>query len=317
MPKPYGPEIRRLVIAALSAGKTIDDAADELGLGRATVNRWSSRFNNTGNVDAKPTGGARNIKLNQDDVAKLVDIVRQKPDSTLDELVDLLEAETGKRVGSSTVDRRLRAEKITRKKKSIKASERNSPRVVELREGFKEWQGKQEAHRLVFVDESGSNIAMTRTHGRSPVGEPVAEYVPRNRGDVLTMIGALTVCGLDAMMTIEGGTDAVVFNAFITEVLGPRLTAGDIVILDNAGAHKDPRIKDAIEARGARLVFLPPYSPELNPIEECWAKVKSLLRDAGARTIEALNQAISDALDRVTPSDACGWIAHAGYVLGI
>ena len=127
------------------------------------------------------------------------------------------------------------------------------------------------------------------------------------------MIGALTVCGLTTMMTIEGGTDAAVFLAFVTEVLGPRLTPGDMVILDNAGAHKDARIKDAVEARGAKLVFLPPYSPDLNPIEECWSKVKSLLRSAAARTKDELNQALSTILDLVTPSDACGWIGHAGY----
>jgi transposase len=119
------------------------------------------------------------------------------------------------------------------------------------------------------------------------------------------MIGALTVCGLTTMMTIEGGTDAAVFLAFVTEVLGPRLTPGDMVILDNAGAHKDARIKDAVEARGAKLVFLPPYSPDLNPIEECWSKVKSLLRSAAARTKDELNQALSTILDLVTPSDAC------------
>jgi transposase len=313
MPKPYGPEFRRDVIEALQSGLTLDEAAAHFSLGRATVNRWSSRFNKTGRAEAKPTGGPRNIKLDQSDLEVLLELVKAQPDATLEELVKLLEGKTGKRVGRSTVGRGLKKLNVTRKKKSLVASERDAPRVQDLRAKFTAWQGSLEPHRLVFVDEAGSHIAMTRTHGRSLRGEPVVARVPRNRGAVLTMIGALTVCGLTTMMTIEGGTDAAVFLAFVTEVLGPRLTPGDMVILDNAGAHKDARIKDAVEARGAKLVFLPPYSPDLNPIEECWSKVKSLLRSAAARTKDELNQALSTILDLVTPSDACGWIGHAGY----
>lgn len=154
---------------------------------------------------------------------------------------------------------------------------------------------------------------MTREHAWAPRGEPVTEAVPRNRGDVTTMIGALCMTGLLAMMTVEGGTDAAVFYAFVDQVLAPKLKPGDIVVVDNVGAHKPIAIRRRIEAAGATLLFLPPYSPDLNPIEECWSKFKAGLRKFGAFTRDELHFAIADGFTRISPSDAQGWFRHAGY----
>lgn len=156
---------------------------------------------------------------------------------------------------------------------------------------------------------------MTPTHGRAPIGERVTGLVPRNRGTVTTMLGALTLTGISAMMTIEGATTGPVFSTFVEHMLLPRLKPGDVVVLDNVGAHKVPRAKELVESVGARLLFMPPYHPELNPIEEAWSKIKTILRAAEARTIEALDNAIAAAVTAVTPSDAIGWIRHAGYQL--
>jgi transposase len=154
---------------------------------------------------------------------------------------------------------------------------------------------------------------MTREYARAPRGERAHGQVPRNRGEVTTMLGALDANGVRAMMTVEGGTDADVFEAFLEQVLVRKLRPGDIVVLDNVGAHKPHGMRQLVEAAGARLLFLPPYSPDLNPIELCWSKLKAALKDFGARTRDALDQAIKRAMDLVGADDAEAWFRHCGY----
>lgn len=167
--------------------------------------------------------------------------------------------------------------------------------------------------RFKFVDESGINLALTRLYGRAPRGERAVGSAPINYGENVTLIGALGSQGLDALLTIAGATDGEVFRAYTERILCPTLAAGDIVIMDNLGAHKVIGIREAIEARGAQLIYLPPYSPDLSPIERCWSKIKAALRTAGARTYRALNRAIKQALDSISESDASAWFAHCGY----
>ncbi len=169
--------------------------------------------------------------------------------------------------------------------------------------------------RLKFIDESGTNISMTRLYGRAPRGARVVGSVPQNYGENVTLLAALSVTGISAVMTVEGATDGLVFLAYVEEVLAPTLSAGDIVVLDNLGAHKVEGVREAIEGKGARLIYLPPYSPDLNPIERCWSKIKTFLRAAKARTREALEEAIRRALATVTDSDARAWFKHCGYAL--
>lgn len=195
----------------------------------------------------------------------------------------------------------------------MSATERETPRIQEWRHRFLEFAKKLDPLRLVFVDEAGSHIGMTRDYARAPIGERVSGIVPRNRGNVTTMLGALDVRGVRALMTVEGGTDADVFEAFLEHVLVPKLRPGDIVILDNVGAHKPEGMRSLIEAAGASLIFLPPYSPDMNPIELCWSKLKAALKDFGARTVEDLHQAIRRAMDLVCADDAMGWFTHCGY----
>lgn len=169
--------------------------------------------------------------------------------------------------------------------------------------------------RFKFVDESGVNLALTRLFGRAPRGERVCDSVPKNYGENVTMLGALSVSGVEALMTVSGATDGEVFLAFVREVLSPTLTPGDVVVWDNLGAHRSQAVRAAVEAKGARLMFLPPYSPDMNPIERCWSKIKTALRAAKARTREALEAAIKQALATVTESDARAWFNHCGYAL--
>ena len=158
-------------------------------------------------------------------------------------------------------------------------------------------------------------MALTPLYGRAPRGERAVGSAPINYGQNLTLIGALGSAGLDALLMIEGPTDGEVFRAYTERILCPTLEAGDIVVMDNLGAHKVSGIREAIEARGAQLLYLPPYSPDLSPIEACWSKIKQALRATGARTRRKLQRAIKRALETITESDALAWFAHCGYEL--
>ena len=195
-------------------------------------------------------------------------------------------------------------------KKSKIASERE-----EEARGLWRWLASRfGARRLVFVDESGFHTSMTRLRARAPRGKRAYGKVPRNRGKNTTLIAAITLEGaMGESMTLEGATDAEAFEAYVEHFLAPSLGEGQVVVLDGLGAHRTQKVRELIEARGADLVFLPSYSPDLNPIEEAFSKIKALVRKEGARVREALVEAIGRALGAVTPKDAAGWFAYAGY----
>ena len=154
---------------------------------------------------------------------------------------------------------------------------------------------------------------MTRRYGRAQYGRRVADAVPKNFGLNVTILGALSCNGLDAVMTVEGATDTAVFRAYVEQVLVPTLVVDDVVVMDNLSVHKVSGIREAIEATGARLLYLPPYSPDYSPIESCWSKLKAILRKAKARSREALDEALTQAIEHITQSDAKGWFNLCGY----
>jgi transposase len=168
---------------------------------------------------------------------------------------------------------------------------------------------------LVFVDESGANIKMARAYARAPRGERAVGRVPRNHGTPTSMVAALTPDGLRATATQLGAFDTASFAAYVRDVLCPALRPGQVVALDNLSAHKSPAVRDAIEAAGCAVLFLPPYSPDFAPIELAWAHIKTALRAAAARTQEALDAAIAAAWRRVTPDHARAYFRHCGYPL--
>jgi transposase len=204
---------------------------------------------------------------------------------------------------------------LTPKKKSLHASERDTPRVQQARQDYRQQITALDLRRVKFVDEAGVNLAMTRLYGRAPAGERAMGSVPQNYGPNVTMLGTLGVQGLEAVMTVDGATDTEVFRTYVKQVLGPTLTPGDIVVMDNLQAHKAVGVQQAIARRGARLRYLPPYSPDLSPIELCWAKLKTALRKAKARTRAALDGAIAEAMTTVSHTDVWGWFKHCGYPL--
>ncbi len=161
---------------------------------------------------------------------------------------------------------------------------------------------------LVFLDETASHVAMTPRYGRAPRGTRVYGAVPRNRGRNVTLIATLSTAGLGAL-------DGPAFAAYVRAFLAPTLRPGQIVVLDNLAVHRNAAARRLIEARGCRLLFPPPYSPDFSPIEHAFSKLKACLRRAGARTRDALEAAIADALAAITSDDARGWFRHCGYPL--
>jgi transposase len=173
---------------------------------------------------------------------------------------------------------------------------------------------EQEASQYVFVDECGSNIALTPLYARSPKGQRATDSVPRNRGKNTTLIASLSLEGVGASMIIEGAANAAAFEAYVEHILVPSLHSGQVVVMDNLRVHKSARVRHLIEEAQCQLLFLPAYSPDFSPIEEMFSKVKAFLRRMRARTREALEEAIAQALLTVTSQDAHGWFGHCGYV---
>jgi len=203
---------------------------------------------------------------------------------------------------------------VSSKKKSLRAAEQDRPDVKVQREAWRAKAAPLDVHRLVFLDESGAKTNMTRLYGRSFDGQRVVDATPQGHWCTTTMLAAMRIDGRIAPMVIPGPTDADVFEAYVGQVLVGSLRPGDIVVMDNLAPHKSPGVIAMIEAVGAEVWFLPPYSPDLNPIEKMWSKIKAFLRKAKARTYEALLAAVKAALQEVTRSDAQHWFQSCGYI---
>lgn len=211
---------------------------------------------------------------------------------------------------------RVEAFTIASKKKSLYDSQQDSARVKRLRRKF----SKQIAqkfhpllHHLKFLDEFGAHLGMTRRYGRAAPGKRVSEATPGFSGSHYTVVALMGLDGTAAPLIFEGAMNTRVFESYVEQMLVPTLCTGDCVVMDNLSSHKSEKVRQLIEARGARLIFLPPYSPDLNPIEKCWSKIKTALRAAKARTFESLVTALAKALDSVSLADIQSWFAHCGY----
>ena len=194
-------------------------------------------------------------------------------------------------------------------KKSLAASER----VEADRAAFRQRVAPLDRRRFVFTDETGFHLAMTRLYGRAPRGQRVAQSAPRNHGKRVSLISSLSLRGMVAPFSIEGAVDTLVFDAYVSKLLLPQLRGGDIVLLDNLPVHQASQIEEAVATRKAQVLWLPAYSPDFSPLENCWSKVKALVRGRQPRTSKELNVAINGALKAVTLDDIDGWFKHCGY----
>jgi transposase len=177
--------------------------------------------------------------------------------------------------------------------------------------------GALDPRRLVFVDEMGTNTSLSPPYAYAPKGRRAYAQVPRNRGANITLLASMSLEGMGPCLAVEGTTTATVFEAYVEQVLAPSLRRGQIVVLDNLGAHKSERARELVEERGCQLLYLPAYSPDFNPIEEAFSKIKGALRKAQARTRAALIEALGVAISAVTGRDARGFFEHSGYRLPV
>ncbi len=198
-------------------------------------------------------------------------------------------------------------------KKTAHASEQDRPDILKRREDWFEGQPDLDPERLVFIDETWASTNMARRYGRAPRGERLRVGVPHGHWKTTTFVAGLRLTGMVAPMVLDGPINGVSFQAYVDQVLVPELRPGDIVVMDNLGSHKGAGVRDAIEAAGARLLYLPPYSPDFNPIENAFSKLKALLRKAAARTVDGLWNTIGALLPAFTPQECANFFAAAGY----
>jgi transposase len=306
----YSQDLRTRIIATVERGEgSLRQIAQRFLVSLSFVTRLLHHYRTTGSLEPKPHGGGRQPALGPAQLKRLRALIKKTPDATLEEL------RRGLGVACSTMAlaRAVRKLKITRKKKVLHAQERDSPEVQQKRRDFLEELAGIDPRRLVFVDETGANTSMTRTHGRAPVGERVHGAVP-GHWDSVTLICGLRLSGVTAPVVFSGATDTAAFQSYVEQVLVPELRPADVVIWDNLKPHQAQAVVAAVERGGARVVPLPPSSPDLTPIEEMYSKVKGALRSAAARSTVAIYAAIGSALHEVSPQDILGWFhSRAAY----
>lgn len=198
-------------------------------------------------------------------------------------------------------------------KKTLKASEQNREDIKQKRDSWLQFQKNVDINRLIFLDETGAKTNMTRLYGRSKKGKRCNDSAPDGRWERTTILSALRLTGETYTIVFEGATDGEMYNAYVKNVLTPALKPGDVVVMDNLNVHKSEIARKLISDAGAECLFLPAYSPDLNPIEKMWSKIKSILRGMKARTSDTLYEAIKFALNEVNANDAKGWFASCGY----
>jgi transposase len=306
--RPLSNDLRERILAAVDNHEgSRRQIAKRFRVDTSTITRLLQLRRQAGSIEPRPHAGGKRPALDRAALERLRLLVEEDPDATLGQLRGRL----GVPGSIMIVWRALRKLGITRKKKTKHASERDRPDVRRRRRSFRREIKPIEPKRLVFVDETGVTTAMTPTYGRAPSGERVISSAPASWESV-TVIAALGLDGARAPLAVSGSIDAATFLAYVEQVLVPALREGDVVVFDNLASHLAPGVAEAIEGAGARVLSLPPYSPDLNPIEEMFSKLKELLRRAAARTKDHLIEAIGEALRRVTRQDIIGWFQQAG-----
>ena len=298
------------MVAAVERGdSTIEEVAAAFGVGQTFVKKMLRQHRETGDLRPRPHGGGQSPRLSDKHLKLLRSEAKRSPDKTAAALRDHLEESGGASVSRPTVSRALSRPGLSRKK-TLAASERNAYK----RAWFWRRARGMNHRRFIFLDESAVNTAMTPTHGRAPRGGRVHGSAPRNYGEQTSIVGALSFGrGLLATMTLTGAVDTLASDAYLARTLCPRLRKGDVVALDNLNVHKASQVERVAEGRGAQVLWLPPYSPDFSPSEQCWSKIKAALRAAKARTREELEKAPAHAIALVTKSDIRGWFKHCGY----
>ena len=283
------------------------------GIAPSTAIKWVRAWRLTGSYRPRAQGGDRRSHRIEARAETVLALVEETPDMTLAEIAAHLESEHGLRVSQSTVWRFFHRRGITFKK-TAHASEQQRPDVLRAPASLvREPSPNLDPDRLVFVDETGASTKMARRSGRALRGHRCRAPVSHGHWKTTTFVGALRLSGMTAPMVLDGAMHGAAFLAYVEQVLVPTLEPGDIVVMDNLPAHRSAAVREAIHRAGAELRFLPPYSPDLNPIEMAFSKFKADLKRRAARTVTELWEAIGHATDIFTPAECQNYFAAAGY----
>lgn len=306
----YSSDFRQRIMAACDRGRSPHDVAEMFNVAASWVRRLKQWRRERGSIEPRPCGGSE-PKLGPPQQAAIHAHFTAHPDTTIGELKAALQTD----VSEVTVWRAARRLGYRFKKKSTHAAEQNRPDVVtRRRQGVEQTQGIDPS-RWVFLDESGAKTNLTRGYGWGLGGDRVVDAVPHGHWHTTTMLAAIRVAGVipEACLALEGAMSSAVFRQYVEQMLVPTLAPGDIVVMDNLASHKGKGVAEAIQAAGAELWYLPPYSPDLNPIERMWSKVKQLIKKTQARAQATLYDAIGDALAAVNATELAHYYAAAGY----
>ena len=315
MPKPYSLDLRERVVSYVEAGHSRRAAAAHFRVSPSFVINLMTAFRQRGAVTPKALGGWRHSKLDPHRVF-ILRRVAEKDDISMPELAGELRAASGVKADPASLSRWVIRNGLSFKKKAFRPANAIGSDVRQAREAWKaerQLKMQTEPHRLVFIDETGTNTKMTRARGRCERGERLRSKAPFGHWKTQTFVAGLRCGALAAPWVIDAPMDRTIFETYVRTQLVPTLQEGDIVILDNLPAHKSPAAEQAIRARGAWLMFLPPYSPDLNPIEMAFAKLKAHLRAMAMRTIDELWKAIGQICDLFTPEECANYFKAAGY----
>nr|WIE93982.1 IS630 family transposase [Mesorhizobium sp. WSM4875] len=305
-------DLRERVVAAVKTeGMSRRAAAKRFWVSYSAAIEWVKLDEETGSVAPRKVGGSKPKKLSGAWRDWLIERCRKQA-FTLRGLVAEL-AERGLEVDYRSVWEFVHAEGLSYKKKTLVAAEQDRPDVARRRAQWLAYQNRIDPARLVFIDETWTKTNMAPLRGWAPVGQRIKAKVPHGHWKTMTFLAALRHDGITAPWLIDGPINGERFRLYIETVLVPTLKPGDIVVMDNLGSHKGKAVRRTIRKAGAKLILLPKYSPDLNPIEQFFAKLKHWLRKAAKRTAETVCQAIGEILNRTTPAECSNYFANAGY----
>ncbi|NOG73995.1 MULTISPECIES: IS630 family transposase [Roseicella] len=312
MSKALSVDLRERVVSAIAAGASCRAAATRFGVSASSAIRWATLAREAGSVAPGPLGGDRRTARIEGHAPLILGLVERTSDITLKEIQAEL-AKAGVSAGIGTLWRFFDRRRMTWKKKTAHAAEQDRPDILRRRWAWFDDQIDLDPAKLVFIDETWASTNMARTRGRAPRGERLRAGIPHGHWKTTTFVAGLRNTGMVAPMVLDGPINGRAFQAYVDQVLVPELRPCDVVIMDNLGSHKGAGVRASIEAAGTSLLYLPPYSPDFNPIENAFSKLKALLRKAAERTVEGLWDTIGRFIPSFTPAECTNYFAAAGY----
>ena len=303
-------ETRKLLIEAWNKTHNAKEIAECFSVNTSTVYRLEKQMHETGSVKTMTSQRGRKHALTPEDIQNIDRVVQQEPDITIDEIIDKL----GLHVCNETVRKAVIKLGYSYKKKSLHASEQERPRCQGKRRNWKKHMSEKDINHLIFLDESGVNINMTRHYARAWKNRRAVDKTPLNTPCNTTVLSSIRLNGDCAYTVYQGGTTAERFAEYLKTKLLPTLSEADIIVMDNMRSHHAKVVKQLLDSSKVTYLYLPPYSPDLNPIEKMWSKLKAFLRKEKIRMASELPSAISKGFLTIRPKDCIGWFHSCNYV---